>query len=154
MVLLARSLPLYTRPISSRALSTATAAARSISNVRVCLPARSGLTSRAALAAKSSPSYLLSNLRVPASTRLLTTKREKVKVLLVLYDGGKHAEEVSCFFLTIALHNSEKMMFCFCLGYSTPNLGLEASCLPSPPQRHLWPYASWRSNGRAQYPIG
>lgn len=29
------------------------------------------------------------------SIRLLTTQREKVKVLLVLYDGGKHAEEVS-----------------------------------------------------------
>jgi len=28
------------------------------------------------------------------SIRLLTTKREKVKVLLVLYDGGKHAEQV------------------------------------------------------------
>lgn len=28
------------------------------------------------------------------SIRLLTTQREKVKVLLVLYDGGKHAEEV------------------------------------------------------------
>lgn len=32
-----------------------------------------------------------------ASLRMLTTgsQREKVKVLLVLYDGGKHAEEVS-----------------------------------------------------------
>jgi hypothetical protein len=28
------------------------------------------------------------------STRLLTTQREKVKVLAVLYDGGKHAEQV------------------------------------------------------------
>lgn len=33
--------------------------------------------------------------RVPSSFRALTTAREKVKVLLVLYDGGKHAEEVS-----------------------------------------------------------
>lgn len=34
----------------------------------------------------------------PASIRLLTSeKREKVKVLQVLYDGGKHAEEVSFF---------------------------------------------------------
>lgn len=32
---------------------------------------------------------------VPSSFRALTTAREKVKVLLVLYDGGKHAEEVS-----------------------------------------------------------
>ena len=29
------------------------------------------------------------------SIRRLTTQREKVKVLLVLYDGGKHAEDVS-----------------------------------------------------------
>ncbi len=31
----------------------------------------------------------------PSSFRALTTAREKVKVLLVLYDGGKHAEQVS-----------------------------------------------------------
>ncbi|KAJ3473206.1 hypothetical protein NLG97_g10451 [Lecanicillium saksenae] len=31
---------------------------------------------------------------VPSSFRALTTAREKVKVLLVLYDGGKHAEQV------------------------------------------------------------
>jgi hypothetical protein len=31
------------------------------------------------------------------SIRLLTTQREKVKVLLVLYDGGKHAEQVRFF---------------------------------------------------------
>lgn len=31
----------------------------------------------------------------PSSFRALTTVREKVKVLLVLYDGGKHAEQVS-----------------------------------------------------------
>ncbi|OAR03077.1 hypothetical protein LLEC1_07924 [Akanthomyces lecanii] len=30
----------------------------------------------------------------PSSFRALTTAREKVKVLLVLYDGGKHAEQV------------------------------------------------------------
>jgi formate dehydrogenase len=30
------------------------------------------------------------------SIRTLTAKREKVKVLLVLYDGKKHAEEVRC----------------------------------------------------------
>ncbi|PNY26478.1 Formate dehydrogenase, partial [Tolypocladium capitatum] len=30
----------------------------------------------------------------PSSMRALTTAREKVKVLLVLYDGGKHAEQV------------------------------------------------------------
>lgn len=30
------------------------------------------------------------------SIRMLTTAREKVKVLLVLYDGGSHANDVSC----------------------------------------------------------
>jgi formate dehydrogenase len=49
-----------------------------------------------------SSSFLLgrSAFRVPRagpqflSSRLLTTQREKVKVLAVLYDGGKHAEQV------------------------------------------------------------
>ncbi|KAI2609253.1 hypothetical protein GGR54DRAFT_381798 [Hypoxylon sp. NC1633] len=98
MVLLTRSLcSCYTRPVSTRALSTATVAARSISNGLSCSPPRAGLTSRAARASKS-----LSNhpppppsVRTPASKRLLTTQREKVKVLAVLYDGGKHAQEVS-----------------------------------------------------------
>lgn len=30
----------------------------------------------------------------PSSIRSLTTTREKVKVLLVLYDGGQHAKDV------------------------------------------------------------
>ncbi|KAI0854398.1 formate dehydrogenase [Daldinia vernicosa] len=99
MVLLARPLSsCCIRPIFTRALSTTTAAAaaRSVRNVRSCMPLRADLTSRSALAYKSSPAALFNppSLRVPASTRLLTTQREKVKVLLVLYDGGKHAEEV------------------------------------------------------------
>ena len=59
---------------------------------------------RAALHTHARPSgaYLLSRRSAPrlgprgsqVTTRLLTTQREKVKVLLVLYDGGKHAEEV------------------------------------------------------------
>lgn len=39
----------------------------------------------------------------PSSIRALTTAREKVKVLLVLYDGGKHAEDVSAQFSRILL---------------------------------------------------
>ncbi|KAI1651843.1 formate dehydrogenase [Daldinia loculata] len=94
---------LSARPLSSccirpiyRALSTTTAAACSVRNARSYTPLRADLTSRAALAYKSSPSTLFNppSLRVRASTRLLTTQREKVKVLLVLYDGGKHAQEV------------------------------------------------------------
>ncbi len=30
----------------------------------------------------------------PGRVRWLTTQREKVKVLLVLYDGGEHAKQV------------------------------------------------------------
>jgi formate dehydrogenase len=32
---------------------------------------------------------------IPSLLRTLTTAREKVKVLLVLYDGGQHAKDVS-----------------------------------------------------------
>ncbi|KAI1370893.1 formate dehydrogenase [Hypoxylon crocopeplum] len=84
-------------PVTRRALSTAAVAARPVSNGRPCSPLRAGLTSRAALASKSLSSPLSNPplpLRIPSSARLLTTKREKVKVLLVLYDGGKHALEV------------------------------------------------------------
>ncbi|TRX89083.1 hypothetical protein FHL15_010000 [Xylaria flabelliformis] len=54
-----------------------------------------GLTSRAASASKSHTSALFSPppTGAPASTRLLTTRREKVKVLAVLYDGGEHAKQ-------------------------------------------------------------
>lgn len=51
---------------------------------------------RAASATRSNTSTLfkLPSQVAPASTRLLTTKREKVKVLAVLYDGGEHAKQV------------------------------------------------------------
>jgi hypothetical protein len=55
---------------------------------------RPGPTSRSALgfgAGSSKPSILGRSL---TPIRSLTSQREKVKVLLVLYDGGKHAEEV------------------------------------------------------------
>ncbi|CAJ2507929.1 Uu.00g091150.m01.CDS01 [Anthostomella pinea] len=97
MVFLTRSLPRCARYTSSRALSTTAAARSVITNARPAAASlRAGLTSRAAVAPKSHTSPLFSSpsLRAPASTRLLTTQREKVKVLLVLYDGGKHAEEV------------------------------------------------------------
>ena len=35
---------------------------------------------------------------LPSSVRALTTAREKVKVLLVTYDGGQHARDVSVYF--------------------------------------------------------
>ncbi|KAI1205907.1 uncharacterized protein F4807DRAFT_246352 [Annulohypoxylon truncatum] len=92
MVLLARSLSsCCTRPVSTRAFSTATAAARSVSNAR---PLGAGLTSRSAPAFKSPLFHHPPSPRIPATTRLLTTKREKVKVLAVLYDGGIHAQQV------------------------------------------------------------
>jgi formate dehydrogenase len=72
--------------------------------------ARPAAASRASLftaaAARTTPqSRVLSRGALPlaprhsnnhiGSIRTLTGKREKVKVLLVLYDGKKHAEEVS-----------------------------------------------------------
>ena len=53
-------------------------------------------SSRAAGLANSSKLGSFTKPRLmPSSIRTLTTAREKVKVLLVLYDGGKHAQEVS-----------------------------------------------------------
>jgi formate dehydrogenase len=75
MVLLTRSLCRFARPALTSSFHSA---ARPAHNARVL--------SRGARA-------LRHNL---GSIRTLTGKREKVKVLLVLYDGKKHAEEVSC----------------------------------------------------------
>lgn len=46
---------------------------------------------------KLSSSPFAARLRffLPSSLRALTTAREQVKVLLVLYDGGQHAKDVS-----------------------------------------------------------
>lgn len=56
-------------------------------------------SSRAAGLANSSKLGSFTKPRLmPSSIRTLTTAREKVKVLLVLYDGGKHAQEVSVIF--------------------------------------------------------
>ncbi len=66
----------------------------------LCRLARPAFASAAARPI-ASPSHILSRgsmaLRRNAlgNIRTLTTAREKVKVLLVLYDGKEHAEEVS-----------------------------------------------------------
>lgn len=83
----------FSRPIS-RCLPLASRATLS------SLTARHLSTARAPRLASSLPSSsrLLAGSKlasVPSSIRALTTAREKVKVLLVLYDGGKHAEQVS-----------------------------------------------------------
>ncbi|KAI1108638.1 putative formate dehydrogenase [Nemania sp. NC0429] len=94
MVFLARSLPRCTRPVS-RALP-ASPAARFSSHARPAASSLRGLSLRAASAARNPTSTLFSPpsyREAPASTRLLTTKREKVKVLAVLYDGGEHAKQ-------------------------------------------------------------
>ncbi|UKZ72914.1 hypothetical protein TrVFT333_000551 [Trichoderma virens FT-333] len=51
-------------------------------------------SSRAAGLATSKLGSFTKPRLMPSSIRTLTTAREKVKVLLVLYDGGKHAQEV------------------------------------------------------------
>lgn len=86
MVLLTRPLHrLAARPsFCSRAIFTATAAARPIPT----------WTTR-------SSAIRLQKLNSFGNARMLTgDKREKVKVLLVLYDGGKHAEDV-CYIFTL-----------------------------------------------------
>ncbi|KAK8065352.1 formate dehydrogenase [Apiospora hydei] len=93
MVLLARSVQRSLRPVSAsaRALSTSSAFIS-----RASTSCRAGVASRPALAPKSSAPLSLPSRNpfgAPASIRSLTGQREKVKVLLVLYDGGKHAEE-------------------------------------------------------------
>jgi formate dehydrogenase len=66
------------------------------------LAARPALSPLFTSAARASTSPILSRVRHNnynnlGSIRTLTGVREKVKVLLVLYDGKKHAEEVSRF---------------------------------------------------------
>ncbi|RYO88035.1 hypothetical protein DL766_008013 [Monosporascus sp. MC13-8B] len=96
MVFLAQSSRLLIRPSSTRAFSTSTA--RSVASPRVSSSLRASVTPRPALVSKissSSSSFPSSpvSFGALASTRLLTTSREKVKVLAVLYDGGKHAQD-------------------------------------------------------------
>ncbi|KAJ9139485.1 hypothetical protein NKR23_g7997 [Pleurostoma richardsiae] len=78
---------------STRALSTTSTHASSPSSTSA-LRAAASASSRLAGGLPTSP-MLRSNLGLGPSTtiRTLTGKREKVKVLLVLYDGGHHAEE-------------------------------------------------------------
>ncbi|PON24075.1 formate dehydrogenase [Trichoderma gamsii] len=81
------------RPISrsislaSRASLSASSAAPSIASRQFSSQAAAGLTT-AKLGSAIKPRVL------PSSIRTLTSAREKVKVLLCLYDGGKHAQEV------------------------------------------------------------
>src|SRR3954466_16334591 len=80
MVLLTRSicrLASQSRPLATRSLFTAS----------------SSQASRARPSILSHGAAVLRNNHL--GIRTLTGKREKVKVLLVLYDGKKHAEEVS-----------------------------------------------------------
>ncbi|KAL7903382.1 D-isomer specific 2-hydroxyacid dehydrogenase [Trichoderma sp. SZMC 28014] len=81
------------RPISrsislaSRASLSASSAAPSIASRQFSSQAAAGLTT-AKLGSAIKPRVL------PSSIRTLTSAREKVKVLLCLYDGGKHAQDV------------------------------------------------------------
>ncbi|KAK3328504.1 formate dehydrogenase [Cercophora scortea] len=82
-------------PFLTRSLLSASRSCRSFHGCSAALSASH--PSLAATAAASRPRLLPKSIYGPASTttvRLLTTQREKVKVLLVLYDGKKHAEEV------------------------------------------------------------
>lgn len=87
MVLLARSFQRCARPVSSRAFSTSFARSPRPSTVRSAVSSRSAGGPSLSLPPRSA-------FGTPSSIRLLTGKREKVKVLLVLYDGGEHAKQV------------------------------------------------------------
>ena len=100
MVLLSRSAPLLTRSLGA----TAAAATRARCSSRAlhglsAARATSLASSRFGVAAASQQPALLHRggpmLVGKSSTRMLTTGREKVKVLLVLYDGKQHAIDVS-----------------------------------------------------------
>lgn len=99
---LARSLgPIASR---SRGLSSL-ASASAVSSLRNYSSRSGGVTSRQAAAHNSAlpGSICRSKLGPTTSTRSLTGfPREKVKVLMVLYDGGKHAEEVSSFSISFS----------------------------------------------------
>ncbi|KAK1766154.1 D-isomer specific 2-hydroxyacid dehydrogenase [Phialemonium atrogriseum] len=100
MVLLSRSAPLLTRSLGATAAAAATRARCSSRALHGLSAARatSLASSRFGVAAASQQPALLHRggtmLVGKTSTRMLTTGREKVKVLLVLYDGKQHAIDV------------------------------------------------------------
>lgn len=105
MVLTTRSFTSSTSSSSSRLLSRSLLAStrsslRSFHNVssRTSSPLRASSLRPSVQGCSSMGLHqqsLWAQQKFPASVRLLTTqKREKVKVLAVLYDGGKHGEEV------------------------------------------------------------
>lgn len=101
MVLTSASRPLARSlgPIASRSRGLSSlASASAVPSLRSSSSRLGGVTSRQAAANSSAlpGSICRSKLGPTMSIRSLTGfPREKVKVLMVLYDGGKHAEEVS-----------------------------------------------------------
>lgn len=101
MVLSSASRPLARSlgPIASRSRGLSSlASASAVSSLRNSSSRSGAVTSRQAAANSSAlpGSICRSKLGPTMSIRSLTGfPREKVKVLMVLYDGGKHAEEVS-----------------------------------------------------------
>ncbi|KND93920.1 putative formate dehydrogenase, partial [Tolypocladium ophioglossoides CBS 100239] len=77
-------------PLAPRAALFSTCSAASTSTVRPAASRAAGLANKLS---STSPTFR-PRFR-PSSMRALTTAREKVKVLLVLYDGGEHAKQVS-----------------------------------------------------------
>lgn len=84
------------RPLSRSLLPLASSRA-ALFSTSSCAPSLASrhVSRRAAALAGSKLSSFQSPNFLPSSIRALTTAHEKVKVLLVLYDGGKHAQDVS-----------------------------------------------------------
>lgn len=94
MVLLAsssRSLARSLGPAASRLRAFHSSSSAS----RPSLSAAAQAALRSQTAAARAPRPFLGSAMSKTSVRMLTTQREKVKVLLVLYDGGQHAKDVS-----------------------------------------------------------
>lgn len=83
---LSRSLPLASRAALLSTSSSCCAPSLAFRHA----PRRAAALASSKFSSSNSPGFL------PSSIRALTTARDKVKVLLVLYDGGKHAQDVSC----------------------------------------------------------
>lgn len=146
MVLLARSIASSISSSSSSMLSRSILAAsrsslRSFHNVsRTSSPLRASSLRPSVQGCSSTglPQQSLRAQQLPPSVRLLTTNREKVKVLAVLYDGGKHGEEVRS---TLFSHFPLTPL---CPGMPPCLLGISSKTSPSSPLSMIdrWPQPS------------
>lgn len=145
VLLVTRSLPTLPRqagPAARRALHGV--AGRRVMTSR---PALAQLSRQSGVTPASCPGPATTTLRGSTPIRLMSSaKREKVKVLAVLYDGGKHAEEVCFFPLSIPLSSpfSQAMELLELQALETPCIEMRGTT------RH--PMSALRAGKRANSP--